>query len=202
MSEEKTKSLNPVTVGFLLLLSIVVIVVAIVAMNILFQAKLKQLALDVRKANNAATVSKEDLSRLKNLRSYLEKEKDTIDKTKKIVADSSSYQYQDQVINDISNYSTRSGVVVTGVNFDEQVNNSGTAGNSAIPNPTPTNGAKFATATINIKSPVNYRNAMQFLYYLENNLTKLQVTSVSMSKASKAGQEVTINPLTLKVYIK
>lgn len=200
MNQIRSEKLTPVVFKTILLLLIAALVAIFLASFLFFQVQLKNLATDVKKANSEASASKGDLDRLKGLREYLDKERDAIERTKKIVADSQSYQYQDQIINDITAYALKSGVSITGLVFD-----TATTANPSAPQatPAPTSvGPKFMTATINIKSPAPYRNVMQFLYYLEQNLTKMQISGVTMSKESRVGQNVTVSPLSVKVYVK
>lgn len=198
MSQSDGKKLNPSTLSLLLVIILIIFIGAFIAITVFFQSQLKALSIDVKNANNAATVSRTDLAGLKELKGYIEKEKNTIEKTKKILADSQSYQ--EQILSDIEKYSSRSGITVTGVSF-EAVESKG-ATNGVSPNQAPTSGLKFATATINIKNPVPFTNVMQFIYFLEQNLTKIQLNGISMTKTSKSGQDITVSPLSIRIYLR
>lgn len=205
MNKSDNKQLNPRAFGILLLLGMFVLFVGCVATFLFLQSQLKSLAVDVTRANSEANISKDDLKRLKELSEYLEKEKVAVNRVKNIVADSQSYQYQDQIINDITLYAQKSGISVTGVNFQSSGQATAVAPGSAATPQQPgaaSGGPNFTTAIINIKNPVQYSSIMQFLYYLEKNLTRMQVTEVSLTKSGSNGQDVSINPLSVKVYIK
>ena len=42
---------------------------------------------------------------------------------------------------------------------------------------------------------------MNFIHYIENNLTKMQLSGVSLSKG-KEGNNITVSALTIEVYLK
>lgn len=205
MNKNNSKQLTPMAFRLLLTLSMFLLVAGCVATFLFLQSQLKSLALKTSQANSEANLSKGDLARLKELSEYLEKEKAAVNRVKNIVADTQSYQYQDQIIKDITLYAQKSGISVTGVNFQSSGQPATTAsgGGTTQQQPAATSGGtNFTTAVINIKNPVQYRNVMQFLYYLENNLTRMQVTEVSLTKGDGSGQDVSINPLSVKVYTK
>lgn len=205
MNVSDGKRVNPVVFRVILLLSMLILVLGCVAVFLFLQSQLKSLTLEVTKANSEANTSKGDLKRLKELSEYLEKEKVAVNRVKNIVADSQSYQYQDQILNDITLYAQKSGISVTGVNFQSSGQATAVAPGSAATPQQPgaaSGGPNFTTAIINIKNPVQYSGIMQFLYYLEKNLTRMQVTEVSLTKSGSIGQDISINPLSVKVYIK
>lgn len=206
MKKNNSKQLTPMALRLLLTFSMFLLAAGCVATFLFLQSQLKSLALETSKANSEANLSKGDLARLKELSEYLEKEKAAVNRVKNIVADTQSYQYQDQIIQDITLYAQKSGISVTGVNFQssgQPATTTTSGGTTAQQQPAATTSeANFTTAIINIKNPVQYRSVMQFLYYLENNLTRMQVTEVSLTKGDGSGQDVSINPLSVKVYTK
>jgi lysozyme family protein len=181
----------------------VVLFIINVAAYFFLQSELEKVAKDVKDTNSIADSSSTKSAELKKLSEYLEKEKSAVSRVKNIVAESSSYQ--DKVINDITLYAQKSGVFVDGITFESNSQNTSVAptANATIQQPGATSaGINYKTAIINIRNPVQYRNIMQFLYYIENNLTRMDVTEVSLTKVSDSSQEVSINPLNVKVYVK
>ena len=71
---------------------------------------------------------------------------------------------------------------------------------AAIP-ATPAAAPKSITASINVKSPTSYAKLMSFVHLVEQNLTKMQLSGISMTKEETAGQ-VTVSALNLEVYIR
>ncbi len=168
-----------------------------------FRSQLELYANQVQAANAAASVSSNDVSRLKQLQQDLDNDKVAVNRAKNIVAESKSYQYQDQILTDITAYAKASGVVLTSVTFNEQ-NTPGTPtptgpAGSVTAQPAPA-GLKSITTTIAIRSPVNYAAIMRFVHSIEVNLTKMQLTGVSFLRQGGTSQDVVINPLTIQVY--
>lgn len=203
MKNGKVNKITPAIFEVILIFSILFLITLCIAAFLFFQIQLKNIALDVKKANQEATMSRGDLSHIKEISDYLKKETESIERAKNIVVDSQSSQYEDRILNDISTYAQKSGVFLKGVDFQSTNPSPGGQG-PATPQSAPVavGGLKFSTATINIRSPVEYKNLMQFLYYIENNITKIQITGITITKASGSSQEVSINPLTIRVYVK
>ncbi len=203
MINNKGYQLSPMLFRVILICGMVVLFIINVAAYFFLQSELEKVAKDVKDTNSIADSSSTKSAELKKLSEYLEKEKSAVSRVKNIVAESSSYQ--DKVINDITLYAQKSGVFVDGITFESNSQNTSVAptANATIQQPGATSaGINYKTAIINIRNPVQYRNIMQFLYYIENNLTRMDVTEVSLTKVSDSSQEVSINPLNVKVYVK
>jgi hypothetical protein len=148
-----------------------------------------------RSTNHAqidAVIGRDTIDQLRYLDSYVEKNKAIIDRTASIVADSRQYSYQNQIIADINTYAARAGVSILGYNFTTEQQKS-----SRI-----VAGLKTINATITLKSPIDYPNFMRFLKATEQNLTKMQITGISLSPDQAGGGRISNPTIGLEVYVK
>lgn len=127
-----------------------------------------------------------------------------------VVAESESYQYQNEAYNDLLAIAKRAGLTITRYSFSDSVSsgngqsNPNPAGQQVAgqPETTTANGAKPTYITVELKNPVNYRNFLNFLHYIEQNLTKMQIASVSLSSAGGGPETVSTSSVTVEVYIR
>ncbi len=196
----------------------------------LLRNSLAEFANDVQVAKVKASVSDADIAQLQHIKETLEEDQVAVERAKNIVADSQTYQYQDQIVNDINAYAKRAGIVVTGFAFSsgsdsgDSSSSSSSASTSASTEPgssTPIEGAEMAdptegvsaapelkttSVTVSIQSPVDYKAIMRFIHSLELNLTKMQLSGISLTKASdgegSSPSQVAANALTIEVYMK
>jgi hypothetical protein len=157
----------------------------------------------VKADSAAATVSTNDITRLQQLQNKLEIESVAVTRAKSIVSDSQFYAYQNQIITDITAYAKSAGLKITNFTFTTDSVQGAKAGAATTPQtstaPTPA-GLKSLTATIAIQSPANYQAVMRFIHSVEANLTKMQLTGISITKSAKNSTEVSVNPFTIEVY--
>jgi hypothetical protein len=152
------------------------------------------LADKVRETDHAkidADIQSTELQQLKQLKKQLGEEQDTVDRAKQIAATSAQYQYQDQVIRDVSDYAARYGIQVNTFDFS----------NSTKAPTTAANGAKKTSFTLSLKGPMAFVTFMRFLRDLEANLTKIQVTSLTLAP-DKDPNNITNPTISCDVYLK
>lgn len=200
MIEKQFGKLTPTSLRIALCLSIALLIVIAGIGFWLFRSQLTTFAEQVNKDAMAANVSASDVSSLQSLKTQLEEDSVAVTRTKNIVADSQAYQYQNQIINDLSVYAKASGVVVSGYNFT-----SDTAANSGTPPTLPQTpgaavGLKSTSVSVSLKNPVDYKAVMRFIHLIEMNLTKMQLSGISLSQSPENKNLVTANPLTIEVY--
>jgi hypothetical protein len=166
---------------------------------------LKSYASEVSQTTANAEASQDSIQTLQKIQQELLINKDAIQRTNEIVADSQSYQYQDQIITDLNNYAIRSNVTITNVDF-LSAESSATApstqpsGTTATPSaPAPT-GVKSTGVSVTLKNPVNYEDLLRFIKSIEENLTKMQISRVSLAKDSGGG--VTSGALNIEIYVR
>lgn len=192
-----------------LLLAAAMVLLLLAGGGILFlgYSHLSKTATEAGEQAAGAKQSETTIDRLESLQSELESKKDVVFKTSQITANSENYAYQDRLVNDLTVYANRANLTITNISFTNQ-----TAATSA-PDPaagseegaaeTTTPGAspslKKATVDITLENPLNYQDLLNFLHYIEQNLTKLKVSKVVMTKSE--GENVTIDVLNLEVYL-
>lgn len=171
-----------------------------------FRNQLEGYATEVRKANADASVSEKNISKLKELEKDLEDNTVAIARAEKIVGDSKFYQYQNQIIDDLNNYAKAAGIFIESYSFLES-GGAGTAGGTtaaptapAGPDGPPPAGLKTTGVSITLKSPIKYEALMRFVHSIETNLTKMQLTGVSITRVEYNSQDVSTNPLNIEVY--
>lgn len=156
----------------------------------------EQLAIQVAKTDHAridAEVSQLDLDKLRRLEAQLISQKEVVDRADKIAATADNYQYQDQVVSDLEAYAQRHDISIS--NFDFA--GSGPQDKSSAPA-----GTTRTPFSIALQGPLSYDRFMSFLRDIENNLTKLQVTSLTLSPTAEDPQLVSNTTLSLVVYLK
>lgn len=138
-----------------------------------------------------ADISEQEINTLKRLRTQLADEKDIIERAKQIAASSNQYQYQDQVISDLTVYASRYGFSIVSFDF------------------TGTPGAKGATAPngktaflVTLSSPIKYDNFLKFIRDVERNLTKIRITSITLAPNPRNPTEILNPSINLEVYLK
>lgn len=172
-------------------------------------------AADTRAIVSQADQISQTNSRTAQLWKTLQQEQDIVDKADRVVAESQSYQYQDVIIQDINAFARRAGVSVLSYDFtapaaattatpattNETATSDSPADTTAT---TPTSSLKTTSVNVAIATPVTYRNLLNFLHYIEQNLTRMQIASVSLGSAGadSGPSAVTSNSLTIEVYIR
>lgn len=197
----KISKLSAKKLRVVLIASIVVMLLIGAGVFWFFRGKLVEFAVDVQTASVAANTSSSDVEKLRGIQAVLDKDQVAVSRAKKIVAASKFYQYQDQIVTDLTKYATDAGVRVTAFSF----NDSTTAQGAPQTAPTPTvSGLKSTTVNVTIENPVGYSKIMDFIHYIEENLTKMQLSGVTISKANNNinDNSVSVSPLTIEVYTK
>jgi len=168
-------------------------------------------ALQVQQDNQTAALSNSDVTRLQELQKQLNDNQVAVKRAQSIVADSQHYQYQNQIINDLSAYAKQAGLGIESFTFDSSTGSTGTTptaaaggqaaavgGNSSAPAsdsavlPLSALGAasslkpmpanlKAITATITLKKPTGFTSVMNFFHLIELNLTKMQLGSLAFT---------------------
>lgn len=164
-------------------------------------------------AATKAEASKQEQSNLANTKIELEKNQQAVERAAKITANSKNYAYQDQITNDISRIAKQTGVTITSISFDEASGStSGATPAPATPAPgataaasgltaAPVTGVKSTSATITLKSPVPYNQIVNFIYAVEQNLTKMRVGGIALSADQASRGDVSSGAITIEVYL-
>ena len=126
---------------------------------------------------------------------------DAIARTSLIVSESKSYQYQDQLISDLNLYAQKSDITITDISFSTSTGPAKSAGTQ----PVLAGGIKPTIASVTIRSPVPYKNMMNFIYLIEQSLTKMRISTITLSRSTDqntSSGEVTSDILNIEVYLR
>lgn len=197
-------NLTATKLRLILVVSLFVIASAEAVIFTFAYGQLKQTATDVSHVVVDASASENNLTTLEKIEKILASEKNVIDRASSIVADSQSYQYQDQIITDLNNYANKNSVTITNVDFSASQTATAAPGQAAAPAPATAApaGLKSTSVTVTLKTPVDYNNLLKFIEAVEQNLTKMQISKVGLSKGASTGNDVTSDALTIEVYIR
>lgn len=171
---------NAVTLQYLLITGCVAIIAGIGVIFWFAHGLLTSKALDVDHARIDAELAQEEISRLQQLQRVLDDEKDIVKKTAQIVADSQQYNYQNQIVSELSAYAAQAGVEITGYDFSVQTSAPKTAQQKTatkLPNKT--------RVIIKLKDNLSFVSYLTFLRSLENNVTKMQLSGITVQPIPK-----------------
>ncbi|MFC2605996.1 hypothetical protein GWK74_03960 [Candidatus Saccharibacteria bacterium oral taxon 488] len=209
MSERKREKMTPaVTMRIVFALSLVLILVGMGGIVYFGYTMLQGTAGEVSKIQTEAKAVDAKVQNLARLEKEMEKYKDSVAKARQLVAETQQYQYQNQIINDLTTYANQSGVGIAGFTFTSgsagAKSNSGSSGTSGTNNSSGSNsaaGPKSMKVSVRLNEKTDYMALLRFMHLIEQNLTRMQIASVSMSKAEGVGQ-VSTQTLDVEVYVR
>lgn len=172
-------------------------------------------------ANKQAELQSIDnrLRKLEKLKQDLAKYKPSAERAAQIAASAKSYQYQNQVIDDLKFYAATAGVDIDSFTFKEDDSKAkttptkpagaSTPGAPSAPTAPSTGGApnaagaapKSTQVSIQLGKDVGYTNLLHFLHLIEKNLTRMQIADLSLGRGEN-NASVSVQTLTLEVYIR
>jgi len=220
-----TKNMSAALLEKLLLVLIVLILAVTIGIYYFLFGFVKSQADTAAESVAKAESSQKDLDDLNKSYKWLQANPETVDKTSKIVAQASSYQYQDQVINDIESYANQSGLNVISYRFSE-LSGTGAAASSSSAAPASSSAAPSAAAgaatpataaapsgltqasiDIGLDTGISYRKLLQFIKRIEQSVTRLQINSIDISSVSGAENKkgvpdpVSVSTFTISVFL-
>lgn len=209
MSERKREKMTPaVTMRIVFALSLVLILVGMGGVVYFGYTMLQGTAEEVSKIQTEAKAVDAKVQNLARLEKEMEKYKDSVAKAQQLVAETQQYQYQNQIINDLTAYANKSGVGIAGFTFASgsagAKSNSGSSGTSVTNNSSGSNsavGPKSMKVSVRLNEKTDYMALLRFMHLIEQNLTRMQIASVSMSKTEGTGQ-VNTQTLEVEVYVR
>ena len=202
MNTKNSSALSPTKLRIVLIATIVLLIASSGAGFWFFRSQMVSYAEQVNKAAVEATVSENDVRTLQTLKTKLAEDTVAITRAKNIVASSQFYQYQDQAINELSRYAKAAGVTISAYGFDGDQSAAGAApaaGTAAVPATAPA-GIKTTSVVVTVKSPLNYQALLRFIHSIELNLTRMQLTGISVTLSPENPNMVSVNPLTVEIY--
>lgn len=216
-SSRRQKDLSATTLRYILVACLFLIIAAMAAGFYFVHGQLQVFAKDVADTQAEAKTSDAKLNNLMQLEKQLKKHEATVKKSEQIVAESQSYMYQNQVIEDLTTYASRTGISIMSFSFQSAENATGgtdaTTAPPAIDNSSATTDTKPSETqqsspsvrntivSIRIASPVRYVNLLHFMHLIEENLTRMQITEFSLSGGDSA-DFVSTDSFNIEVYIR
>lgn len=172
-------------------------------------SSLKTVAAEVSGVQQQAATADAQLQSLIKTEQQLKKYEGVVKKSQMIVAESHSYRYQDQAIEDLTAYAARAGVSIAGFTFQDSdpqsspsTGGSSAGGSQQKPQSAPsTQGLKTTMISVNLGASVRYQNFLHFVRLIEENLTKMQISQFTISLAEDKNNVVT-QALNIEVYIR
>jgi len=164
-----------------------------------------------------ANASNSKVQELNKTKSLLDANEKAVERASKIVSNSESYVYQDQIIEDLNRIASKSGIQILDISFTDAAVVGGTAAaapaspapaattGSATTAPALSGGVKAVSASVRISEKVQYDKMLDFLYAVEQNLTKMSIQKVSLRKADgliDGKPAVSTEQLTIQVYMR
>lgn len=180
-----------VLIGIIVLVTTGICFVFIGASNLL-TAK----ATDTDHARIDAEIAEGNVNRLKQLQSKLNSEQNIIQKTEKIVADSQSYAYQGQVIEELTAYAKETNVSIIGIDFGAKPGEKPAAGK------TKESSLKRTLVSIQLGNDTPYGSLYAFIQSIEQNVTKMQLTGINFQPKKDEPNIIIGSTLEIVVYLR
>lgn len=222
----KNKGMSASLVEKFLILAVVVIFCATVAVYYFLSSFAKSQAVAANHSMITAQSSQKDIESLQKSYEWIQNNPNVVKKTGQIVADASEYKYQNQVIKDIESFAKQVGLNITKYTFSESSTTetaTGSGSSSAPPAsessgssvaatnaPAPAAGGATAggppaglvatTIDIGFDEEVPYTRALQFIKKIEQNVTRMQITSLSLAPVEDDPSKVTLS-MTISIFI-
>lgn len=199
----------------LIVLSVLVIVLT-VALAVFSRSYLVEYADEVASITAESENTQATVDSLTRAKESLAEQEDAVQKAKRIVAESKQYQYQNQIINDLTAYAEEANLSISSFVFSNTDSDAADAESQEdAAKQQQLAGLKTAQVTIGLPGQIAYKDLLNFLSLIENNATRMQVQGLLVSPqigtvsggtpaAPQSGNKniVTVNSLTLGVYIR
>lgn len=160
---------------------------------------LRETALQTARVKADIAVMSDDMGKLKRLETEMEEKSEIVSRAHQIVSESSTFQHQNQIVQDITAYAAIAGVEVAGFSFAQEPTSTTPQTTGSTP---AVSGVKTLDATVTLKTPIQYDSYLRFLKAIEKNLTKMQVTGVNMTPASDNPNLINSPTVGLQIYVK
>lgn len=196
MMKKSASNLTPSKLRIILSVTILLITLAGGGGFYYVYGMLNESAEETRVQVSKATESENTLQRLQNLEHDLKEKSDSVARASRVTADSQNYSYQNQLVNDLTTYASRANLTITNISFSAGGATTTEDGEAAVQK----SGLRSAKVNVTLSSPVDYRNLLNFLHYVEQNLTKLKIGRVTLTKGGEEG--VSVGALDLEVHIR
>jgi hypothetical protein len=184
--------MTAIKLRYILIATIVLLGVAIGLGNWQLHGILARQVSQTDHAKIDAELSQSELEKLQKLKIDLVAQKDIVDRAKQIAAPSNQYHFQDQVIKDLTTYAARDAITISSFDFSS----ASSGGKVNAPS-----GGKTAF-TVNLQTPLRYDQVLNFLRQIEQNATKMQITSLTLAPDPRNPSQISNPTIGLEVFIK
>lgn len=144
---------------------------------------------------------------LQGLKKELNEQSENITKAQKIVAETKDYQYQNQIISDLSRIAMASNVQIQSYTFNNEsaASTSGEATATAQPAQTPGDTSPKSTinsteVSIKLGDGIEFKNYLTFISLIERNITRMQISDVSITRNEENPNLINSQEINIKVY--
>ncbi|HAC56161.1 TPA: hypothetical protein DCF80_01545 [Candidatus Saccharibacteria bacterium] len=186
-------SLSPTRVVNIALYAALLVLLSGLGFGVYFlHSQLSAYAVTVDHLKTDSELNQQSLENAQKLRRALQVNADSVERAAEIVADTKYYEYQDQIVKDISSYATATGITVLGFDFSTST----TAKTTNVP------GLNTVVVSISLRSPVQYSSYLRFLKLIERNLTKMQVTQLDISNDLKTAGTISSPVITVEAFVR
>lgn len=123
---------------------------------------------------------------------------------KEVVAERESYQYQDDAYRDLLAIAKKAKLSIRQYRFSDTDPSANSSSGQQVVAQSSASGLRPSYIAVTLANPVDYVSFLNFLHYIEQNLTKMQIEKVSLSSAFRDGVNDTIitDELVIKVFTK
>ncbi len=154
-------------------------------------------------ANQKVNETSKNLENIIQIQRDLSTNKIAIQRASLIAAESRNYNYQNQIIQDLSTYASKSGIIISDFNFM----NGKTSGGAIQGNAVGASGGslKSIMVAVSIKSPVEYNKLLDFVYLIEKSLTKMRISTIGLSRSTDGNSppgSVSCDVFNIEVYVR
>lgn len=192
MAKRSSNALNAQKLKWILVGIIILGVVVGVSGAVYLNGLLTTKVAETNDAMQSSQLSNSNLELAQALKTYLEKHDEDVQNAARIVAQTTSYHFQNQIVEDVTRYANASGITIVGIDFPQDIS-SATVDKST--------GLKSLSATIRIADGAKYTGYLRFLKYIEQNLTKMQVTEISITPNAADQGYINNTTIGIQVYV-
>lgn len=193
------KIVNASIARIIMTLLLLIILAAMVGAVVLAYSFLSKTSEDIGKMQTEAMAVDAKIQNILAQKTQLDKNSEIAKKAKNIVSESKLYQYQNQIIQDLSAYADRAGIPIRSFTFQNESTASGSSTTSKKPANTAPAGVKSTFVSIQLGENIDYVRFLHFLDLIEKNVTRMQLSGVSISRGAN-NHELLVQALEVKVY--
>lgn len=214
-ASKKSLKLNAVMMRWLLSVLLLLLLTGAGAGFYFSYQYLVQIAKETSDARASADSADSKLQQLRLLGAALKKHEADVKKAEQVVASAKSYQYQNQIVEDLTRYAAMAGVSIQSFTFQNETAGKKTTGSNTSPstgdaaqNSSANQSQSAAPAlksvhvTVQLGAEVEYRRLLHLIHLIEQNLTRMQLQGLQLARNDKNPQAVSSQALNLEVYIR